>query len=248
MKLIYDQNQNLYIDIDSKFLSSYSEEDLDSLLQVEKNYFESIKNPTFHQLIEIFPTAKQAAKRAIRERLKIIKLEINRIYEIKENVWAEYLKVLDIMERSELKKIIEDEADQKVKELETERTRLSYQLKFLTKEIKKETAEKEKKRLAKKGLEPKVVEKEEIEENYHGVEESLVAQAKEVPIETFLKFNRAGKAKCFLHDDRTPSLHLYRRQNKLHCFSCKFHGTVVDVVMKLQGLDFVDAVKYLNNL
>lgn len=248
MKLIYDKNKNLYIDIDSKFLSTYTEDELDFLLQVEKQYFENIKTPTFHQLIEMFPTAKGAAKRAIRERLKQIKQEINRVYEIRDILWQGYEKVLDIMERPELKKMIEDEADERVKELETEKTRLFYQLRFLTREIKKEKEEKERKRLAKKGLEPKAPEVEKPDPEYHGVEEHLVVRAKEVPIETFLKFGKGGKAKCFLHDDRTPSLHLYRRQNKLHCFSCKFHGTVVDVVMKLQGLDFVEAVKYLNNL
>lgn len=248
MKLIYDKNKDHYVDIDSKFLSIYTEDDLDFFLHIESQYEKEKKSPTFHQLIDMFPTAKSAAKRAIRERLKEIKKEIDRIYEIKDTLWEGYQKVLDIMERPEIKQSIEDEADARVKELETEKTRLSYQLRFLTKEIKKEKLEKEKKRLAKKGIEPKVKEEVEEKHEYHGVEEHLVEKAKEVPIETFLKFNRSGKAKCFLHNDKTPSLHLYRRQNKLHCFSCKFHGTVVDVVMKLQGLDFVDAVKYLNNL
>jgi len=72
-----------------------------------------------------------------------------------------------------------------------------------------------------------------------------ILRAKQVPISSWIEFNRAGFASCFLHKDATPSLKYYEKENKVHCFSCGFRGDVIDVVMKIRECSFIDAVKIL---
>lgn len=72
-----------------------------------------------------------------------------------------------------------------------------------------------------------------------------VLRAKQVPISSWIEFNRAGFASCPLHNDKTPSLKYYEKENKVHCFSCGFQGDVIDVVMKIRECSFIDAVKIL---
>jgi len=48
---------------------------------------------------------------------------------------------------------------------------------------------------------------------------------------------RGGKARCVApdHEDADPSMHLYG--DHVYCFSCGFHGDVVDVWAAMQGFD-----------
>ena len=46
--------------------------------------------------------------------------------------------------------------------------------------------------------------------------------------------NRAGKAQCPFHNDRTPSMKVDKR---FHCFGCGADGDVIDFTAKLYGLD-----------
>jgi hypothetical protein len=55
---------------------------------------------------------------------------------------------------------------------------------------------------------------------------------------------RMGMTKCCFHPDKTASLSL-RRHNRYHCFGCDERGDVIDLYMKLQKVDFVQAVKQL---
>jgi transcriptional regulator with XRE-family HTH domain len=58
--------------------------------------------------------------------------------------------------------------------------------------------------------------------------EEIVGRAAEI---------RGGKARCVApdHEDSDPSMHLYG--DHVHCFSCDFHGDVVDVWAAMQGFD-----------
>lgn len=53
---------------------------------------------------------------------------------------------------------------------------------------------------------------------------------------------------CPWHDDQHPSLTLYNRQNNqhCHCYACGAHGSVIDLVMKLEGWTFLDACRWLS--
>ncbi len=79
------------------------------------------------------------------------------------------------------------------------------------------------------------------------INDEKIIEAKRVPIENFLQFNKVGFTKCLWHLEKTGSMKLYREANKFHCFGCNKSGDVIDIVMKLQSLDFIPAVKFLIN-
>lgn len=54
-----------------------------------------------------------------------------------------------------------------------------------------------------------------------------------------------GMTKCFIHDDKKPSMKVYERENRVHCFVCNQQFDVIDVVMKTKGLDFISSVRAL---
>lgn len=57
--------------------------------------------------------------------------------------------------------------------------------------------------------------------------------------------NRSGFICCPFHEEKTPSLKLFR-DNHWHCFGCREGGSVIDFVMKLFNLRFPEAVVRLN--
>lgn len=77
------------------------------------------------------------------------------------------------------------------------------------------------------------------------ITEDDVAQAKEISVENYLTFNRAGFSRCVWHDEKSPSLKFYRNSNKVHCFGCGKSADVIDIVMNLYSMDFLQAVKFL---
>lgn len=70
-----------------------------------------------------------------------------------------------------------------------------------------------------------------------------IARAKQTPISTFIKVPRSKKVQCLFHTDKVPSMHVYN--TTYHCFVCEAHGSVVDIVMKLHNISFLEAVKRL---
>jgi DNA primase len=60
---------------------------------------------------------------------------------------------------------------------------------------------------------------------------------KQLMPEQILSVNGSGKAWCVApsHQDSNPSMHLYG--DHVHCFSCGFHGDVVDVWAAMRGFD-----------
>ncbi len=74
---------------------------------------------------------------------------------------------------------------------------------------------------------------------------SVIARAKSVPIPTFIKFNRDNTACCIWHNEKTPSMHYYEKQNRVKCFGCDKLGDVIDVVQQLQRVGLKEAVKII---
>lgn len=50
---------------------------------------------------------------------------------------------------------------------------------------------------------------------------------------------------CPFHQEKSPSFHVMPATGLWYCFGCHSGGDVFDYVMKREGLEFVDAVKYL---
>jgi len=80
----------------------------------------------------------------------------------------------------------------------------------------------------------------------------IVTLARETPILDIVgsdcRLRRSGKsyvAKCPLHEERTPSFHIYPDQGTFHCFGCGAHGDVITYTMLRNQLNFKGAVQML---
>ena len=63
-----------------------------------------------------------------------------------------------------------------------------------------------------------------------------------------VKLTRAGremKGCCPFHNEKTPSFYVNEDKGFYHCFGCGEHGSVIDFVIKQEGLAFRDAVESL---
>lgn len=54
--------------------------------------------------------------------------------------------------------------------------------------------------------------------------------------------NSHGKMCCPFHDEKTPSFSVYREGKRWKCFGCQSGGSVIDFVMKLFNIGFLQAV------
>lgn len=59
------------------------------------------------------------------------------------------------------------------------------------------------------------------------------------------KAGKEFKARCPFHEERTPSFYVVPDKGFYKCFGCGKSGSVFDFVMERQGMDFVEAVKYV---
>ena len=80
--------------------------------------------------------------------------------------------------------------------------------------------------------------------------EDLIRRAKETPLISVYEFQRLRKtgkaytACCPIHNDKTPSFHIYP-DNSWYCFGCNRGGDVIDFVRVLENIDFRKAIQYL---
>lgn len=50
---------------------------------------------------------------------------------------------------------------------------------------------------------------------------------------------------CPFHGEKTPSFNIYTESESFYCFGCGVGGDVISFIMKIENLDYVEAVKYL---
>lgn len=65
---------------------------------------------------------------------------------------------------------------------------------------------------------------------------------------SYMKLSRSGsgyKGLCPFHGEKTPSFHISPDKQLYHCFGCGAGGSVLQFVMNIESLDFVEAVKFL---
>ncbi len=65
---------------------------------------------------------------------------------------------------------------------------------------------------------------------------------------SFMTLKRSGRgymACCPFHNEKTPSFHIDREKQLFHCFGCGASGNFVQLVMRLEGLDYQDALRQL---
>ncbi len=85
-----------------------------------------------------------------------------------------------------------------------------------------------------------------------GVTESQIQMATENDPSNFIDFTRKDGSRwwavCPFHSEKTASFCYFLDTKKFYCFGCGWHGSIIDVILKLKNLDFISAVKYLNSL
>jgi len=79
----------------------------------------------------------------------------------------------------------------------------------------------------------------------NGVSDEEIERAREYPIAQLLPNSvRRGMTLCCFHEDRHPSMSV--KNNRAHCFSCNKTWDAIALVMELNGLEFIEAVRRLN--
>jgi hypothetical protein len=71
-------------------------------------------------------------------------------------------------------------------------------------------------------------------------------EIKAIPIENFVDVH-PNTGSFRIREERTPSCHLYRAQNRWHDFGTGEGGSVIDLIMIIRDCSFVEACKYLSN-
>ena len=87
-----------------------------------------------------------------------------------------------------------------------------------------------------------------------GQEKWNLEAIKEIPIDSLIGYSPAWRSdqrwtfRCPVHNEKTASFVWYREQNSWHCFGCSQGGSVIDLVMQMENLSFVDACKRLHHV
>jgi len=76
---------------------------------------------------------------------------------------------------------------------------------------------------------------------------SNLSQIKEVPIDTvisrYTKLLKGDFACCPIHNEKSPSLKIYKKTNSFKCFGCGAGGDAITLVQKVESGDFFRAVE-----
>ena len=65
---------------------------------------------------------------------------------------------------------------------------------------------------------------------------------------SYMQLKRRGRnltGLCPFHGEKTPSFHISTEHGLFHCFGCGAGGDVITFVMKIENLDYMEAVKFL---
>ncbi|MCQ2514853.1 MAG: DNA primase [Ruminococcus sp.] len=67
-------------------------------------------------------------------------------------------------------------------------------------------------------------------------------------ISSYVNLKRSGRnmvGLCPFHGEKTPSFNVYTENGSFYCFGCGVGGDVISFAMKIENLDYIDAVKLL---
>ena len=85
--------------------------------------------------------------------------------------------------------------------------------------------------------------------NSNWIEQNDIALATDVSYSEYIEIKRHDHnrdwALCPFHNEKTPSFCISKDNNKFHCFGCGEHGDLIDLIKKLYGMEFLEAVKFI---
>ena len=62
---------------------------------------------------------------------------------------------------------------------------------------------------------------------------------------TLQRTGRNLKCSCPFHSEKTPSCVIYQDNGSFYCFGCGAGGDVITFIMKIENLDYIEAVRFL---
>ena len=80
------------------------------------------------------------------------------------------------------------------------------------------------------------------------IEEILIRTDIQTLIGGYVSLKRAGsnlKGLCPFHSEKSPSFTVYPQDNSFYCFGCGAGGDQISFIMKMEHLDYPDAIQYL---
>lgn len=197
----------------------HTDEEHEALETMEQAHRASLPNYTLLKWLEIFPTAKGAAIRGARTRIKAVKNQMSSLGEYREALYNGYVNTAPFKEQPARIAWLDAHIQKWIDTYEKEIKRLTFELHSIENI----------------GKTPLVSTK--------NVSPEQIAMAKLVPISTLMNVGRNKKTLCPWHDDRDPSLVI--KNNRAWCFPCNRGGDVIDLYMVLNRCDMVTAVKAL---
>ena len=65
---------------------------------------------------------------------------------------------------------------------------------------------------------------------------------------SYVTLSRTGrnlKCSCPFHSEKTPSCVIYQDNGSFYCFGCGAGGDVITFIMKIENLDYIEAIRFL---
>jgi len=196
-------------------------------LKLEEKWKESLPDLSFRQWLEIFPDKTMAARRGLKAKLQELKTELREIQTRQDDYYNNVISKAHFKEQPQLK----EDSD---RDFDVVRVRTSSKIKTIMFNLSYVDE-----------LEGKAPAKQ-----MGGVSEMDIAKAKEISILNFYpgkvrKHGHLAVGLCPFHNEKTGSFTIYMDQNTFWCYGCQSGGTVIDFLMKQNGVDFLTAVKTL---
>lgn len=185
--------------------------------ELENIYRSSLKRYSIQEMAEIFLEAKEIIREKIIETLE-------GIFDAEFRIWKSYshtLKVPEILPLAEA--VSEDIFKNEIIPLKNRYKRLCFQNEILNNPTKKR----------------KVI-------DIDGLKSSIDLRDL---VGGYIHLRRVSErysvGKCLFHNERTPSFTVYR--DHYFCFGCQEHGSVIDFIMKMENVDFKEALNILSS-
>jgi DNA primase len=220
---LYLPSKDLFFGFDGNL---YSHDDIDTLDRIREKWQSQLPNLSFFNLMEIFPNAAKEARRGLKEKVKECKQNLKEVTQSEQLVYDSIITKVAFKEQQYVRELFEQWYEYQRKQINEQKKQIELNLLYLD------------------GLEGKG------KKIVMPITDQDIALAKQLTITNYYtdKLQHTGKrakGNCPFHKEKTGSFTIYTDQNSWYCFGCAEGGSVVDYIMKLLGLNFLQAVKFL---